>query len=73
MPDVEVWVLESLFHADAGGRVKGEHLVEEVECVGVGLGEESRERLLGHEGEVADVFLRTGGADSGQRLFVGSA
>ena len=43
VPDVQVAVLKGGFDADAGGRVEGEHLVEEVESVWVGLVEESLE------------------------------
>lgn len=73
VPDVQVWVLESLLHTDAGRWIEREHLVEEVESVGVGLREQGWEGLLWHEWKVADVFLRTGGADSRKSLFVGSA
>jgi hypothetical protein len=46
-------------------------MVEQVQSVGVGVREEAGEGPLGHEGEVADVFLGTGRADARERLFVG--
>ena len=46
-------------------------MVEQIEGVGVGVGEEGWEGSLGHEGEVADVFLGSWRADSGESLFVG--
>lgn len=73
VPDVQVGVLEGLLDGDTRGGVEGEHAVEEVEGVGVGVGEEAVEGDLGHEGEVADVFLGAGGADAAQGFFVGGA
>lgn len=64
VPDVQVWVLKSLLHTDTGRWIKREHLVEEVESIGVGLWEQGWEGLLWHEWKVADIFLRTGRADS---------
>lgn len=66
-------MLEGLLHADARGGVEGEHLVEEVEGVRVGGGEEGGEGLLGHVRQVADVLLGAGGADARERLLVGGA
>jgi hypothetical protein len=60
VPDVEVGVFESLLYADTGRRIEGEHLVEKVESVRVGLREQVGEWLLGHKRQVADVFLGTG-------------
>ncbi len=73
VPDVEVRVLEGLLDADAAGRVEGEHAVQEVQRVRVRVREERRERLLGHERQVAHVLLRARGADARQRLLVGGA
>lgn len=73
VPDVKVGVLEGLLDGNTRGGVEGEHAVEEVEGVRVGVGEESVEGDLGHEGEVADVFLGAGGADAAQGFFVGGA
>ena len=47
-------------------------MVQEVERVGVSVGEKAGEDSLGHEGEVADVFLGSGGANAGKCLLVGS-
>jgi hypothetical protein len=47
-------------------------VVQKVESVGVGVGEEAGEYSLGHEGEVADVFLGSGGSNAGKGLLVGS-
>lgn len=71
VPDLQVGVLEGLFDTDPGGRVESEHLVEEIEGIGVGVGEQAREGLLGHVRQVSDVFLSTGGAYPGQGLLVG--
>lgn len=73
MPDVQVRVLEGRLDGDAGGGVEGEHVVEKVQRVGVGVGEEVRELALGHEGEVAHVLLGAGGADARECLFVGGS
>ena len=73
MPDVQVPVLECGFDADARGRVEGEHLVEQIEGVGVGLGEEPGEGDFVGVWEVADVFLGAGGTNAGEGFFVGSA
>ena len=73
VPDGKVWVLESLLNADAAGRIEGEHAVEKIEGVGVGLGEECLEGLLGHGRQVADVFLSSGGTDTGEGLLIGCA
>ena len=39
MPDVQVAVLQGFFHANTRRRVKGEHSVEQVKSVRVGVGE----------------------------------
>lgn len=70
VPDGEVGVLESILNADTAGRVEGEHAVEEIEGVGVGLGEELLEGLLGHGWQVANVFLGSGRADTGEGLLI---
>ncbi len=71
VPDGEVGVLQGGLDADATGGVKSQHAIQQVESVRVGIGEERRERLLGHEGKVANVFLGAGRADAGEGLFVG--
>lgn len=73
VPDLEVGVLKGLLDRGARGRVEGEHAIEQVEGVRVGVGEERAERLLGHEGQVAHVLLGPGRADARQRLLVGRA
>lgn len=73
VPDAEVAVLEGLFDADTLRGVEGEHLVEKVEGVGVGAGEELLEGDLGHVGEVANVFLCAGRAYPGEGDFAGCA
>jgi hypothetical protein len=47
-------------------------VVQEIERVGISVGEEAGEDSLGHEGEVADVFLGPGRANAGKCLLVGS-
>lgn len=73
VPDLEVGVLEGLLDRDARRGVEGEHAIEQVEGVRVGVGEERSEGLLGHEGQVAHVLLGPGRADARQRLLVGRA
>ena len=73
VPNSKVGVLESVLNADTAGRVESEHAVEEIEGVGVGLGEERLEGLLGHGRQVADVFLSSGGTDTGEGFLVGCA
>ena len=70
VPDVQVRVLKSGFDRDAGGGVEGQHFVEQVEGVRVGVGEEPGEGNFLHEGEIADVVLCAGGADAGEGFFV---
>lgn len=71
VPDVQVWVLEGGLDGNSGRRVKGQHLVEQVERIGVGVREEGLEGSLGHEWEVANVLLGSGRANAGQGLLVG--
>lgn len=73
VPDVQVAVLEGFLDRDARRGVEGEHAVEKVEGVGVGLAEEGLEGDLLHEGQVTDVVLGTGRADAGEGLLVGCA
>jgi hypothetical protein len=73
VPDMQISVFESLFHRDSRAGIEGEHPVEKVQGVGVGLGEEALEGDFGHVGEIADVFLRAGRADSAKGFFVGCA
>lgn len=70
MPDVQVWVLESFLDGDTGGGVKGQHAVQQVQGVGVGVGEQTLEGDLWHEGQVAHVFLGAGGANAREGLLV---
>lgn len=46
-------------------------MVQEVQGVGVRVGEEVGELPFGHEGQVAHIFLGPGRADAGERFFVG--
>lgn len=73
MPDVKVGVLEGLLDTDTGRRIEGEHLVEKVQSVGVGLREQAGECLLGHERQVAHILPSTRRADTSKRLLAGSA
>lgn len=70
VPDLEVRVLEGFFDGDTRRRIKREHAVEEIEGVGVRVREQLLEGLLGHEGQVAHIFLGTRRADSGQCLLI---
>lgn len=73
VPDVQVWVFERLLDGDARGWVKGQHAVQQVQGVRVGVGEKPLEGDLGHEGQVAHVFLGAGRANARQGLLVGGA
>lgn len=70
VPDVQVLVLQGGFDGDALRWVEGEHLVQQVERVGVGVAEERLERHLLHVREIPDIFLRSGRADPRERLFI---
>jgi hypothetical protein len=63
VPDGEVWVLESFFGGDALCGDEGEHLLQKVEGVGVGAGEELLVRDARHEGQPADILAGARGAD----------
>ena len=73
VPDMQIWVLEGRLNRDARRWVEGEHVVEKVQSIWVGVREEVGELPLGHVGQVAHVFLGAGRADAGECLFVGSA
>ena len=66
-------MLESGLDTDAGRRVEGKHLVEEVECVGVRLMEETLEGHLVRIWEVADIFLSARRTNAGKCFLVGGA
>lgn len=70
MPNVQVWMLQGILDGDTGGWVEGEHAVEEIQGVGVGVREEAVEWDLWHEWEVTDVFLSSGGANSSKGFLV---
>ena len=59
MPDVEVTMLESFFNRDTRARIECQHAIKQIQCVGIRIGEQSRERHLGHEWQIADVLLST--------------
>lgn len=46
-------------------------MVQEVQCVWVGVGEQGWEWSLGHVWEVADVFLSSGRSNATESLLVG--
>ena len=73
VPDVQVSVLESLLDRDPGRRVEGQHPVQQVQRVRVGVAEQRRERHLLHVRQVSDVLLGSRGADPGESLLVGRA
>jgi hypothetical protein len=70
VPDSQVRVGKGLLDRDAAARVEGEHAVQQIKGVWVGVGEERGERLLGHVGQVAHVLLGAGRADARERLLV---
>ena len=47
VPDVQVGVLEGFLDGDAGRGIEGEHAVQEVQGVWVGVGEEGWKETLG--------------------------
>jgi hypothetical protein len=63
VPDGEVWVLESFFGGDALCGDEGEHLLQKVEGVGVGTGEELLVWDARHERQPADILAGARGAD----------
>lgn len=71
VPDVQVRVLECLLNRDTRGGVEGQHAVQQVQSIGVGIGEKTVEGNLGHEGKIAHIFLCAGRSNAGQGLFVG--
>lgn len=73
MPNVQVRVLKCLINADTARGIKSQHTVQQVKGVGVGIGEQAGEGLLGHEREIAHVLLGTRRSDAGQSLLVRSA
>ena len=70
VPDGQVAVLKSLFNGDAAGWVEGEHAVEKIESVRVGVGEETCERYLRHKWEITDIVLGSWGANAGKCFFI---
>ena len=72
VPDVQVWMLEGGLDGNPGRGVEGQHVVEQVERIRVGVGEEGLEGSLGHEWKIADVLLSSGGANAGQGFLIGS-
>ena len=71
VPDVEVGVLEGCLDGNSTRGVEGEHVIQQVQSVRVGVREQAGEGALGHEGEVAHVLLSSWRADAGERLLVG--
>jgi hypothetical protein len=63
VPDGEVWVLESFFGGDALGGDESEHLLQQVEGVGVGTREELLVRDARHERQAADILAGARGAN----------
>lgn len=72
VPDVQVWVLQRLLDGNTRRRIKGQHAIEQIEGVRVGVGEQALEGDLGHERQVAHVFLSTGRSNAAESLLVGS-
>ena len=73
VPDVQVWVLQGLFNRNTRRGVECQHAVEQIKRIGVGTGEQALEGNLGHERQVAYVFLGPGRSDAAQGLLVRSA
>ena len=48
-------------------------MIQEIESIGIGIWEEAGEGSLGHEGQVADIFLSSRGSNTRESLFVGRA
>ena len=73
VPDGEVLVFKRLLGSDTLGWDKGEHALQQVEGIGVGVGEERAEGLLRHERQVPHIVLGPRRSDTRQRLLVGGA
>ena len=69
----EVGVLQGLRHSDPLVGVEGQHLLQQVEGLGVGLGVDSCEGDLWSEGERGEVAARLVIEDGGEVLLCGGA
>lgn len=63
VPDGKVWVLEGFFSGDAFGRDESEHLLQEVESIRIGAGEELLVWDTRHVGQPADILAGARRAD----------
>jgi hypothetical protein len=63
-------VLEGLLDRNTRRGVESQHVVQKIQRIGVGVGEELREWSLGHEWEVAHIFLSSWGANAGKGFLV---
>lgn len=70
VPNVQVGVLESLLDRDTRRRIKCQHAVQQVQRIRVGLREQLLEGDLGHEGQIAHVFLGARGTNACQGFLV---
>ncbi len=50
MPDVQVPVFECFFNGDTSRWVKGQHLIQEIQRIRIGVGEETLEGHFRHVG-----------------------
>jgi hypothetical protein len=69
MPNMQVSMLQRLFHGNPFTRVERQHAVQKIQGVGVGEAEKAGKGDFLHVGEVADVVLGAGGADAGEGFF----
>ena len=68
VPDVQVPVLQRVLDRDPARRVKGQHAVQKIQSVRVGVRKQGLEGHARHVGEVPDVVLRARRSDARQRL-----
>lgn len=73
VPDGKVWVLESFFGGDTLGRDESKHLLQQVQGVGIGTGEELLVGNARHVRQPADILAGARGANELESALIGSA
>lgn len=73
VPDGKVWVLESFFGGNTLSRDESKHLLQQVQGVGIGTGEELLVGNARHVGQPADILAGARGANELESALIGSA
>jgi len=71
VPNVKIAMLQGVLDRNPRRRIKGQHAVQQIKCVRIGLREEPLERDFGHVWQISDVFLSSRRSDSGESLLNG--